>query len=122
MFDLESAIVQQAFQTFDGVFIAVLGMNAFTLTKTQCHVECIYPDGLRNNAFEVQFYARCCLIPERYMGEGVRFEVAAEFAVNPDEKVFIERSGYACAVVIRRVQDPAIFYQICPKQELISPG
>ena len=47
---------------------------------------------------------------------------AAEFAVNPDEKVFVERSGDACAVVIRRLQDAAIFYQICPKQELISSG
>ena len=116
MFHVEAAALEQIFQAFNRVLVAVFRMNTLTLIKAQCRIQRIDSDRLATGAFKVQFHPRLCFVPERYMGKSIRFEVTAELAVDTDEKIFVERSGDAGTVVIGCVQDIAILHQIYPKQ------
>ena len=116
MFHLEAAALEQVFQALNRIFVAVFGVNALTLIERNVVSSASTLTDWGHMLSRCNSMRDACLVPERYMGKRIRFEVAAKFAVDSDEKILVERSGYASAVVIRRVHDIAILDQIYPKQ------
>src|SRR5580692_1066434 len=68
-----------------GVFVAVLGVDAFTVGELDAQIEQTNIHKLWTQALQIDFHSRLLRIPNCDVAEEVEVEVRAQFVVQPDE-------------------------------------
>src|SRR5580704_15777071 len=100
-----------------GVLVRALRPDRLALCDRELESGCRDPDDLAAPADEVHLDPRMLLVPDRAMRELVENEIAAQLAIDPDEKIQVERSGHAQRVVIRRQQLALVLHEIGADEE-----
>src|SRR5215468_10100756 len=94
-------------ERFDGVFVAVLGMNGFAAAE----VERLAAGAnlLPRQTDEMHLDAALFRIVARVMAEGGRIELAAKLVIDAHEQIEVEGGGNAGLVVIGRGENVRVF-------------
>lgn len=83
---------------FDAVFVRALGMQAFAALEGEALAGGLHL--LLVAADQVHLHAVLLPVPLRQVIEGVRIEVAMQFAIDAHQQVFVEPRGDALGVVV----------------------
>jgi hypothetical protein len=105
-----------------GVFVAVLGVDAFTVGELDAQIEQTNIHKLWTQALQIDFHSRLLRIPNCDVAEEVEVEVRAQFVVQPDEDVLVKLFGDTLSVIVGRHQNGRIFHQVRAQQQSVSGG
>src|SRR5580692_12728935 len=96
-------------------------MDRLAGVEANAKVELFDRDVLSHGAHQVHLDARRDVVPSRDVPKSVEIEAASELAVDPREKVLVERRGDAGGIVVGGQEQIHALSQIGAKQER-GPG
>src|SRR2546421_8183010 len=112
---MKSGLASEGNEATKSVFVGIFGQNFFAGTEFK-HVATNF-HGLINFADQIKFDSSFGRIVGRIMLPVREIEIAAEFAVDAREQVFVELRGHAGAVVVSGLDNMSIFLEIDADQQ-----